>query len=105
MLKYYIDRDAGNNVVGLFKRPQYEGQERLDSNHPDVLAYFAAEDANEINVNKLNILKEATIDQFKFIIALFEVGKANGIWVNSDFEQALLQKGAEWKQLIQDLES
>jgi len=104
-MEYYVKRDGSNNVVALFKREQTPGQERLDETHPDVLAYLAIDIAENGKIDKINLLKAAIVDQFKFIIEIFEVGKAKGLWVNADFDPVLLQKGAEWKQLINDIEN
>ena len=104
-MKYYVDRNPiGNDIVGLFIHKQYDGQERLDETHPDIVVYYNTKN-NIIDIaNKVDKLKSATVDQFKFIIEMFEVGKANGLWVNQDFDPALLAKGQEWKQLINDIE-
>jgi len=50
-------------------------------------------------------LRDALIYQFKMILALFQVGKDKGIWVNTDFDADLRQKAAEWIQLIADYEA
>lgn len=50
-------------------------------------------------------LRSALIYQFKMILALFQVGKSKGVWVNSDFDQELRDKASEWIQLINDYEN
>jgi hypothetical protein len=50
-------------------------------------------------------LRNALIDQFKMILALFQVGKAKGIWVNDDFDADLRAKAAQWIAIIADYEA
>jgi hypothetical protein len=54
---------------------------------------------------RIGNLKEALIYQFKMILALFQVGKDKGIWINTDFDADLRAKAAEWIQLINDYEN
>jgi hypothetical protein len=54
---------------------------------------------------RLDSLKTALIYQFKMILALFQVGKDKGLWVNTDFDLELRQKAADWIQLIADYEA
>lgn len=35
----YVTRDNKNNIKGLFAAKQYEGQEIISENHPDVKAF------------------------------------------------------------------
>ncbi len=37
----YVDRDEAGKITGLYARPQREGQEWLDGDHPDVVAFKA----------------------------------------------------------------
>lgn len=60
---------------------------------------------NGRQMDRLGTLRQATIDQFKMILAIFQVGKDKGVWVNADFDVELRQKAADWIQLINDYES
>ena len=104
-MDFYVDRDVSNVITGLYRLEQYPGQERLPDTDPEVIAYFTAKDLDRAKADKIALLKEATIDQFKFLLELFRVGKANGLWANADFDPELLAKGQEWIQLINDIES
>lgn len=53
---------------------------------------------------RMQILSEALKDEFKFIIALFEVGKAKTLWTDDDFDADLREKLDQWKQTISDYE-
>lgn len=75
---------------------------------PDPVKTQAEIDQEAIDLlqnNRLETLKAATIDQFKMLLALFQVGKTNGVWVNNDFDANLRAKAAAWLQLIADYEA
>lgn len=56
-------------------------------------------------IQRLEKLSSAMIDEFKMILALFQVGKEKGIWQNSDFPAELRTKAANWIQTIADYEA
>jgi hypothetical protein len=62
-------------------------------------------DKRERQSQRLGTLGLAIKDEFKLIIALFEVGKAQGVWTNADFDEEIRTKAAEWKQIIEDYEA
>lgn len=54
--------------------------------------------AIDAEVQALTIdLKRALVWQFRMILELFEVGKAKGIWINTDFDATIRAKAADWK--------
>jgi len=72
MKNYYIERD-NKNIVGLYARPQYEGQEKLAEDDQEIIDFFADKEVEE-NAEKIRIdeieaekdtsgLKEITVQQ------------------------------------------
>jgi hypothetical protein len=51
---------------------------------------------------RLQVLSEGLKDEFKLIIAFFEVGKSKNLWTDNDFDAGLRTKIDEWKQAIAD---
>lgn len=50
-------------------------------------------------------LKGALINQFKMILALFQVGRDNGVWTVSDFDSELVTIAQQWIALIDEYEN
>ena len=48
MRNCYIERTAGN-IVSLFARPQYDGQEKLPEDDPEIIAFKAEQAAPPTN--------------------------------------------------------
>jgi hypothetical protein len=48
-------------------------------------------------------LREVVAWQFRMILELFEVGRANGMWINTDFSEEIRAKAIEWKQKLNRL--
>lgn len=57
---------------------------------------------SEINDLKAQ-LSSAMVWQFRMILALFQVGKDKGVWVNDDFDQEIQTKAGNWKQHVDRL--
>lgn len=101
----YVPNDGGNrhwNIYLAWKAtdpvnnvadPQYttEEQEQID--------YEARQDARVAN------LKGALINQFKMILALFQVGRDKGLWVVADFDPDLVTIAQSWIATINDYEN
>jgi hypothetical protein len=51
---------------------------------------------------RLQTLQNALIDQFDMLMALFQVGRAKGVWAVTDFPQELRDRVTEWRQIIDD---
>jgi hypothetical protein len=49
-------------------------------------------------------LKKALIWQFRMLLEMFNVGKAKGLWVNTDFDATIRAKAASWKTKVDRLE-
>lgn len=49
---------------------------------------------------RIKKLQSAVIDQFDMILALFQTGRDNGVWVAGDFPADLRDKVVEWRDLI-----
>lgn len=78
------------------------------NNVPD--PQYSAAEQDQINYNerqnaRINALKGALIDQFKMILALFQVGRDKGLWVVADFDPDLVTLAQNWKDLIDDYEA
>ena len=60
MKNYYITRDNGN-IINLFARPQYEGQEKLAEDNQEMIDYFAnrqeEEDIEEARLAEVGVAK------------------------------------------------
>lgn len=78
----------GNTVA-----PQYTTEEQSQ------IDYEARQDA------RLSNLKGALINQFKMILALFQVGRDNGVWTVSDFDSELVTIAQQWIALIDEYEN
>lgn len=53
MKNYFVERDNGN-IVGLYRRPQYEGQEFLSENDQEIIDHFANQQAeNDTEKNRV----------------------------------------------------
>lgn len=63
---------------------------------------IAENDYQERQAARLQTLINATIDQFDMILALYQVGRDNGVWVATDFDEELRTKAAEWRTLIDE---
>lgn len=66
---------------------------------------LAAEAARKAQANRLNALKNAVVDQFDMILALFTVGRQKGLWKVTDFPLELREKAVEWRALVDDIKS
>ena len=40
MKNNYIERDRNENIIGLFARPQYVGQEKLPEDDPEIVSFL-----------------------------------------------------------------
>jgi len=62
MRNFYIERD-NKNIVGLFTRPQYEGQEVLSEDDQEMIDHFAnqkaVEDAEKNRIAEIEVEKDA----------------------------------------------
>ena len=60
MRNYYIERDENKDIIGLFARPQYEGQERLSGINKEIVSFLKKQnDANKLaEETSLKIAKE-----------------------------------------------
>ena len=56
MKNYYIERDDGN-IIGLFARPQYEGQEKLSEKSKEIVTFLKNQKdvADEAQLNEQKI--------------------------------------------------
>lgn len=86
--EYEIWRDAGG-----IPDPQYTTEEQ------NQIDYDSRQYARIAN------LKDALINQFKMILALFQVGRDKGVWVVGDFDADLVAQAQTWIDLIDDYES
>ena len=71
---------------------------------------YTTEEQNVVDYNnrqneRIKILKQALIDQFKMILALFKVGRDNGLWVVADFDPLIVTKAQNWIDLIDEYEN
>jgi len=81
---------------------------KAEGNTPD--PQYTTEEESQIAYEgrqavRIQTLVRATIDQFDMILALFQVGRDNGIWTATDFPADLRAKAVEWRQLIDDYRS
>jgi hypothetical protein len=124
MAEYKLVLDEGGEVAGVkWTRPRdgvvlsvpnsddnrhwRKYQEWLaEGNTPDPA--FTPEELSDMAIQNeiadlINDLKKVIASQFEMILAMFDVGKANGAWANTDFPQELRTKAASWKQKIDRL--
>lgn len=80
-------------ALGNTPDPQYTTEEQAQ------IDYQARQDARIAN------LKSALINQFKMILALFQVGRDNGVWTVSDFDSELVTIAQQWIALIDEYEN
>jgi hypothetical protein len=77
-----------------------------EGNTPDPM-YTPEEEAENAVIAEVNEIRgelgRIIKSKFEMILAMFEVGKAKGLWVNTDFEQPLRTKAASWKQKLDRL--
>lgn len=78
------------------------------NNVPDPL--ITAEDQAQADYDgrqnqRVNQLKGALINQFKMILALFQVGRDKGVWTVSDFDSELVTIAQQWIALIDEYEN
>ena len=68
MRNYYIKRDNGN-IVGLYARPQYEGQEKLKETSKEIVAFLKKQNEPteaEINEQKIQAkIRQMAIESLK----------------------------------------
>lgn len=104
----YITRDQDNNIVGIYKRQQEQGQEYITDDNVEYVQFLADKEATETLLEEkdglVRDLRQALKWQFKMILELFEVGKTNGVWVNTDFDADIRAKAADWKTKIARLD-
>lgn len=104
---------------GVFYRPDRKSIPNTTSNR-DWMEYIAWRDAGgvpdpqytteeqaqidyEVRQNaRIAQLRRDAVELFEFILAIFQVGRDNGAWTASDFDQAIRDKAAEWIQTIDD---
>lgn len=86
---YWKSADPVNNIPDQ----QYTTEEQSQ------IDYEARQDA------RLSNLKGALINQFKMILALFQVGRDNGVWTVSDFDSELVTVAQQWIALINEYEN
>lgn len=77
-------------ALGNTPDPQYTSEE------------IAINDYNARQENRIQLLKNALIEQFEMILAMFQVGRTNGVWLATDFPQEIRDKATEWIALIDD---
>lgn len=71
---------------------------------------YTTEEQNVVDYNnrqneRIKVLKQALIDQFKMILALFQVGRNKGLWVVADFDPLIVTKAQAWIDLIDEYEN
>lgn len=49
---------------------------------------------------RLGTLRQAVIDMFDMILALYQVGRTKGLWATTDFPDDLRTKAQEWRDII-----
>ena len=91
----------GSKVIGVNHRQWQEYLEWVEDGNTADPMHTIQEEADIAISNEIGELrgdlKKVIASQFEMMLAMFEVGKANGAWVNTDFDQALRQKAATWK--------
>ena len=87
--RVYIDWVNAGGVAD----PQYTTEEQ------DQIDYEARQEARVSN------LKGALINQFKMILALFQVGRDKGLWVTADFDPDLVSIAQSWIATINEYEN
>ena len=55
--------------------------------------------------NRIKILKNALVNQFKMILDIFQVGRDKGVWTVSDFDPSLVTVAQQWITLIDEYEN
>ena len=103
----WVERDGSNNIIAVYGRPNPGvADEKLAHDHPDLLAYRAAQDDRAAKIatfgEKQDALLSMIVDNFDFILEIFQVGKDKGLWVNSDFDPVLVAKGQDMKQAVNE---
>lgn len=77
-------------ALGNTPDPQYTTEEQ------------AQIDYQERQSTRIRTLTQAVIDQFEMILSLYQVGRDNGVWVNTDFPEEVRAKALEWRALIDE---
>ncbi len=59
---FYVERDADDNVIGLFLKPTASAAEALSFDHPDILAFLSPEhhqddDAQDLLLSDLSMAR------------------------------------------------
>ena len=69
MKNYYIERDENKNIISIFARPQYEGQEKLKETSKEIVAFFKKQsEPTEAQLNEQKIqakMRQMAIDALK----------------------------------------
>lgn len=104
-----VNEDGSQTFIGV-NNPQY--QEVLDwialgNTLESILTteQQAQVDYEGRQAERVANLKSALINQFKMILALFQVGRDNGVWTVSDFDSELVAIAQQWIALIDEYEN
>lgn len=61
MIIYYFDRKPDNSIAGLYRNEQYPGQESLPETDSEIVAWFAAKEAEQAAMEAEQAQKQQAI--------------------------------------------